>query len=170
MYRVNPMRYRWRTRRTEVVLRMQKNNWSRSLHYLGSSLVLACPLGPLPWRLPAHTSRTLSWMSPPRGALVVWPLQDSVSLRSFCTRANHHFLAPPHLHCPHYCNVIARDCAIYDPPQSPFCVPYTMQNWYLQYHVKANLSCCLGRCRCFDEPVCLQRVEGALQLLSKRYR
>jgi len=29
-------------------------------------------------------------------------------LQSFYARANHPFLAPPHLHCPHYCNSMAR--------------------------------------------------------------
>jgi len=43
------------------------------VHYLASSLVLACPLGLLPWLLPARTSRSLSPMSPPRCALVVLP-------------------------------------------------------------------------------------------------
>ena len=41
--------------------------------YLASSLVLACPLGLLPWLLPARASRSLSSMSPPHGALVVLP-------------------------------------------------------------------------------------------------
>jgi len=49
------------------------SNWSPAVHYLASSLVLACPLGLLPWRLPARTSLFLSVMSPPRGALVVLP-------------------------------------------------------------------------------------------------
>ena len=48
------------------------SNWSHSVHYLASSLVLPCPLGPLPWLLPVHTP-SLSWMSPPRGVLVVLP-------------------------------------------------------------------------------------------------
>jgi len=47
-------------------------NWLyTSVHYLASSLVLAFPLGLLPWLLPARASRSLSSMSPPRGALVV---------------------------------------------------------------------------------------------------
>jgi len=33
----------------------------------------ACPLGLLPWFMPARTSRYLSPMSPPHGALVVLP-------------------------------------------------------------------------------------------------
>ena len=36
--------------------------------YLASSLALACPLGLLPWLLPARTSRYLSPMSPPRSS------------------------------------------------------------------------------------------------------
>ena len=49
-------------------------NWLyTSVHYPASSLVLACPLGLLPWLLPARTSRSVSPMSPPRGALVVLP-------------------------------------------------------------------------------------------------
>jgi len=38
-----------------------------------TSFVLACPLGLLPWLLPARTSRSVSVMSRPRGALVVLP-------------------------------------------------------------------------------------------------
>jgi len=49
------------------------SNWSPSVHYFASFLVLACELGLLPWLLPARTSRSLSPMSPPRGALVVLP-------------------------------------------------------------------------------------------------
>ena len=49
------------------------SNWSRSVHYRASSLVLACPLGLLPRLLPVRTSRSLSSMSPPRGPLVVLP-------------------------------------------------------------------------------------------------
>ena len=48
------------------------SNWSRSVHYR-ASLVIACPLGLLPWLLPACTSRSLSSISPPPGALVVLP-------------------------------------------------------------------------------------------------
>jgi len=29
-------------------------------------------------------------------------------LRGFCARINHPFIAPSHLHCPHYCNTMAR--------------------------------------------------------------
>jgi len=35
-----------------------------------------------------------------------WPLQDIVLLRGVCARINHPFIAPSHLHRPHYCNTI----------------------------------------------------------------
>jgi len=50
-----------------------------------------------------------------------WPLQDIVLLRSFCARINHSFIAHSHLHCPHYCNAIARLLRnIRRPPDPPF--------------------------------------------------
>jgi len=30
-------------------------------------------------------------------------------------------------------------CAIYDPPQPPSCMPYTIHNWFWQYPVKAKM-------------------------------
>jgi len=45
---------------------------------------------------------------PAEGGGTVWPLQDIVLLRIFCARINHSFIAHSHLHCPHYCNAIAR--------------------------------------------------------------
>jgi len=44
-----------------------------------------------------------------------WPLQ---------LRANHPFVAPPHLHCPPWCNSIAR---LLLPLRPPVCMPYTIQ-------------------------------------------
>jgi len=56
----------------------------------------------------------------PRTRLAVWPLQDIVLLRSFCARINHSFIAHSHLHCPHYCNAIARLLRnIRSPPDPP---------------------------------------------------
>jgi len=50
-----------------------------------------------------------------------WPLQDIVLFRSFCARINHSFIAHSHLHCPHYCNAIARLLRnIQRPPDPPF--------------------------------------------------
>jgi len=49
------------------------NRLYSSVHYLASSLVLASLIGLLSWLLPARTSRSLSPMSPARGALVVLP-------------------------------------------------------------------------------------------------
>ena len=77
-----------------------------------------------------------------------WPLQDIRLLQSYCVRANHPCLAPPRLHCSHYYNTIARPLrnirSPHNPPfvchilQHPFCMPYTIHNWYRQYPVKAN--------------------------------
>jgi len=53
--------------------------------------------------------------------LAHWPLQDIVLLRGFCARIMHLCIAPFHLHCPHYCNSIARLLRnIRRPPDSPF--------------------------------------------------
>ena len=52
-----------------------------------------------------------------------------VYVKSFCARANHHFLAPPHLHCPHCCNTVTRPLRnIRSPPNPPFVcyTPYTI--------------------------------------------
>jgi len=37
-----------------------------------------------------------------------WPLQDIRLLRDCCARINHPFIHPAHLHCPPWCNTIAR--------------------------------------------------------------
>ena len=58
---------------------------------------------------------------PPRPSFFVfhtltWPLPDIVLLGDSCARTNHPFMAPSHLHCPHYCNTIAcllRNCMTY---------------------------------------------------------
>jgi len=50
----------------------------------------------------------LSYMGNTQSEETTWPLQDIRLLQSFNARANHPLLAPPHLHCPHYCNAIAR--------------------------------------------------------------
>ena len=49
-----------------------------------------------------------------------WPLQDIRLPQSVCARANHPFLTPPHLHCPHYCNIIARRLRNIRPPPTTF--------------------------------------------------
>jgi len=62
---------------------------------------------------------------------VSWPLQEIVILRGFCVRINHPCTAPSHLHCPHYCNAIARLlCNIRRPPDPPFVchTPYNIDN------------------------------------------
>jgi len=41
-------------------------------------------------------------------APALWPLQDILLLRGFCARINHSFTPPAHLHCPPWCNTIAR--------------------------------------------------------------
>ena len=62
-------------------------------------------------------------------AVVSWPLQDSVLLRSFCARINHSFIAHSHLHCPHYCNAIARLLRNIRRPPTPHL--YAMHNTIL---------------------------------------
>jgi len=57
--------------------------------------------------MPPQRPRRYLGGSPPV-ALVPWPLQDNVSLQGCCARANRPNIAPPHLHCPHYYNSIAR--------------------------------------------------------------
>jgi len=57
-----------------------------------------------------------------------WPLQDSVSLRSFRARVNHPFKPPSHLHCPDYCNAIARPLRNIRRPPDPPCVCHTSYN------------------------------------------
>jgi len=50
-------------------------------------------------------------------------------------------LCPPHLHCPHFCNTVARLLPkIRRPPQPPFCLSYTVRYWLWQYLVKANTN------------------------------
>ena len=60
------------------------------------------------------------------------PLQDIVLRRGFCARINDPFTAPSHLHCPHYCNTIARPLrTLRPPPPEPSFVchtPYTIDN------------------------------------------
>ena len=49
---------------------------------------------------------------------------------------------PPHLHCPHFCNTVARLLPkIRRHPQPPFCMSYTIQYWLWQYLVKAKTFC-----------------------------
>jgi len=56
------------------------------------------------------------------------PLQDIVVLRGFCARINHLFIASSHLHCPHYCNTIARLLRNIRRPLGLPCVCYTPYN------------------------------------------
>ena len=68
-----------------------------------------------------------------------WPLQDIVLLLVVCGRINRPFILPARLHCPHCCNTIARLLGnIRPPPRPPLCMSYTIQNWQLQYRVKAK--------------------------------
>jgi len=39
---------------------------------------------------------------------MIWPLQDIRLLQSFYADEYPLLLAPPHVHCPHHCNTIAR--------------------------------------------------------------
>jgi len=74
-----------------------------------------------------------------------WPSQDIVSLQGFCARANHPFLASPSALptlLQYDCTAIAQYTT---PPQPPLYMPYTTQNRYWQYPVKAK--CCIpARC------------------------
>jgi len=55
------------------------------------------------------------------------------------------FIAPSHLHCPHYCNTIARLLRkIRRPPDPPFVCYKIIQYWKWQYRVKANLRFAAG--------------------------
>jgi len=61
---------------------------------------------------------------PPPG----WPLQDILLLRGFCARINHPSIAPSYLHCPHYCNTIARLLRNIRRPSDPPFVCHTKHN------------------------------------------
>jgi len=52
-----------------------------------------------------------------------WPLQDIRLLRGYCARINHHVIPPAHLHCPPWCNTIAR---LLDSVRLPFRPPVCM--------------------------------------------
>jgi len=48
-----------------------------------------------------------------------WPLQDSLSLQSFCARINLPFIAPPTCTAYTIAPLLHDACAIYDPPPTP---------------------------------------------------
>jgi len=65
-----------------------------------------------------------------------WPLHDILLLRGCCAS----FHPPRDIHCPPWCNTIARLLgSIRLLIQTPACVLYTIQYWYTQYRVKANM-------------------------------
>jgi len=62
-------------------------------------------------------------------SLRVWPLKD-VLLPGVCARINHPIIALPHLHCPHYCNTIARSLRNHTTvPRSSFVYAIHIQYW-----------------------------------------
>jgi len=55
-----------------------------------------------------------------------WPLQDILLHRGFRARINHPFIPRCHLHCPSWCNTIARLLGSIRPPRRPpVYMPYT---------------------------------------------
>ena len=66
--------------------------------------------------------------------------KDCCLLSSVCARANLPFLAPPHLHCPHFCNTIARLLRNTRPPPPSTTVLYAI------HHTKLVLAvACKGQ-------------------------
>jgi len=67
------------------------------------------------------------------------PLQDIRLLGGSCARINHYCIPPTHLHCPPWCNTIAR---LLDSIRLTFrphvCMLYTIQYCSEQYRVKAK--------------------------------
>jgi len=66
--------------------------------------------------------------TPPTPAPRAWPLQDIVLLRCFCARFNHPFIAPSHLHYPHYSNTVVRPLRNIRRPTDPSFVCHTPYN------------------------------------------
>jgi len=62
--------------------------------------------------------------------VVLWPSQDIRLLGGWCAGINHPFSPPVHLHCPSWCNTIARLMdSIRLPFRPPVCMLYTIQYW-----------------------------------------
>ena len=65
-----------------------------------------------------------------RDHVMGWPLQDIRLLRGCCARTNHPFIPHAHLHCPPWCNTIAR---LLDSIRLAFrplvCIVYIIQDW-----------------------------------------
>ena len=58
------------------------------------------------------------------------PLQDVILVRGCCAPINHPFLLRAHLHCPPWCNTIARLLGSIRPRlRRPVCMPYTIPYW-----------------------------------------
>jgi len=58
------------------------------------------------------------------------PLHDMLILRGCCARINHPFIPRVHLHCPPWCNTIARLLGSIRLPFRPFaCMLYTIHYW-----------------------------------------
>ena len=69
----------------------------------------------------------------------------SFTSRLLCTKQLYPFLPPAYLHCPPWCNTIARLLdSIRFPFQPPVCLLYTIQYWQSQYLVKAKACCVKG--------------------------
>jgi len=62
--------------------------------------------------------------TPLSACALTWTLQDILLHQGFCVQINHRFIALPYLHCPHYCNIVARLLRNVRPPPNPFCMAY----------------------------------------------
>jgi len=80
--------------------------------------------------------------------LVGWRLQDICSLQSFCARANNPFLAPPHLHCPPWCNRIMNYTTI-----GQYTIPPPISRLYAIHHTIMEITIlCKGQLVGFGGP------------------
>jgi len=96
-------------------------------------------LSPTQTRPVSSTNPRMQSSSPPllvrnlaraHAAGAFWPLQYILSLRGFCARINHPSILRAQLHCPPWCNTIARRLGSMGPPlRPPVCIPYTIQYW-----------------------------------------
>jgi len=73
--------------------------------------------------------------------VAAWPLQEIGLLRGCCARITHPFTTSVYLHCPPWCNTIARLLSsIRLPLRAPVCMLYNKHDWQHQYRVKAKLQ------------------------------
>jgi len=79
-------------------------------------------------RCPTPPTNPRLWRAACRADRVApWALQDNCLLRGCCVRIDHSFTPPAHLHCPPWCNTIARLLgSIRLSHRSPVCLLYTI--------------------------------------------